>query len=244
MKLYTGKAQPSPGAFCLKIIIAKSLAIVALISIAGAWAVFLPAQDAVAQAEIRFGAKTGLSRATVAGTDFADNRNGFVLGGFVRADFPLFVSAQLEGLFVQKGYALKFDQFIDLDGTILLGNVDADVQLNYVEIPVVLNFPLPVLEPISPELHFGVAVSFLTSEKITFNNTSPEDQERLFPGGDIFEKLDTGFVLGGGINREMGNQQIGLELRYTFGILDIAGDGVRGNNVQSQALMFMVVLGF
>lgn len=244
MTLFAGSAQQPPRAFCLKVFIAKSMPAVVAALISGTLTFFFPTQEAAAQAEIRYGAKAGLSRATVTGTDFAEVRNGFAAGGFVRADFPFFVSAQLEGLFVQKGYTLKFDQFIDLDGTVLLGNVDADVQLNYIEVPIVLNFPLPVLEPIAPELHFGVAVSFLTSEEITFTNTSSEDQERLFPGGDIFEKLDTGFVLGGGIKRDIGSRQVGLELRYTLGILDIAGDGVRGNNVQSQALMFMMTFGF
>ncbi len=127
----SGAKQPS-SPFFLIVIIAKSLRLaIAVLLLSGALMTAFPVLPASAQAEVRYGLKGGLSRATVAGTDFSSIRNGFVLGGFMRVDFPLFVSAQIEGLFTQKGYALKFDQFIDLDGTILLGNVDADVQLNY-----------------------------------------------------------------------------------------------------------------
>ena len=190
-----------------------------------------------AQSDVRFGVRVGPAFTEINGLRLASPRTGYSAGAFVSLNLRNLGVLNVEANYVQKGYKVQFDEFLDLNGEQLLGNVDADFKLNYLELPVLLNLKVPIAPSLSPDLFFGGALSFLLSEEVSFENTEPEDQGNFVTDQPLFDGVDFGLVIGLRLNRPVGSRIVSLEGRYTLGVVNLTDDGLLGETLHNQALV-------
>lgn len=178
-------------------------------TIAGA---FLAFGVADADAQMRIGAKGGVSFSTVSfdpDDEDAESVTGFAGGAEVQ--IPLGASGlvlQPELLYTRKGV-----EFGD-DGD------SRSIDIDYVEIPVLVRFNIPA-QSVMPFVFAGGAVSFEAScsvEDTDGGTTVDADCEDV---GIETESTDFGVLFGGGLAFPAGPGDIFVEGRYNFGLADI-----------------------
>ena len=170
----------------------------------------LSAQDAV-----KTGAKGGLNFATISNGDF-DTRTGFVIGGFAKfgiPDSPL--SIQPEALYSQQGGE----------------NNGNEIRLDYFQVPVLFKFALSQNATVEPNLFVGPYAGYrLVAEQDGATGG-------LFGSGSNIEnqteQVDYGFVLGGGLDIEVGDSIFTMDARYNMGMADVFTDQSGKNRVFS-----------
>lgn len=184
----------------------KTIQFAKILAIAALFLLALPAAQAqMPDGHTRFGLKAGLSAANFSNSNFHDRKGrvGFVGGVF--AKMPLgksnMVSLRPEFLFIMKGATVNRDSFSDVS-----------FKLNYLELPVSLDFNLFAIFNVHAGLQAGTLISKVKD-------------------GFAVKDLDAGWHLGAGI--DLGN--IGLHARYNSSftkVFDIlANDKTRNWNL-------------
>lgn len=170
---------------------------------------------------LQFGGKIGLNFAHLDGNDVlilstATTRVGLVIGGFMVYDFAPLFAVQPEALYSMKGAS----------GT--MQGVDFTYSFNYIEIPVLLKFKIPLAQdsPVSADIHagpdfaFNVASSFRTSGGFPTQTIDVSDETKSF---------EFNLAFGCGVGFGVGPRVLGLEFRYTrgTGTIDKSGGDMR-----------------
>ena len=175
--------------------------------------------------DMRFGAKAGLSLYNTTTSfsgggfsvdDTSDRRLGFAVGAYAIIPINERFSFQPELMFVQKGG--KFtdeddflnDDFFNDDDFFDGEGGTAELIFNYLDIPLLVRFDIPVEGSAAPYLTAGPVVGILLSAKEEFNGESSSIDDEM-------KTLNFGLSLGGGffINR------LHFDLRYEIGLADI-----------------------
>ena len=162
-----------------------------------------------AAAQTTFGVRAGLNVADVSNTfeDFDDfgvdaqPRLGFVGGVFAEVPLSPSFAVRPEVLYSQKGARADFN---DSDG-------DLALKIDYLEIPVLARFGVPVSPTLGLGLLVGPAVAFKLNESIDGFDDRDED---------VVDAVDYGVVAGG----EVGSGPFFVDLRYTFGLASVAAE--------------------
>ena len=162
-----------------------------------------------AAAQTTFGVRAGLNVADVSNTfedvdDFgvdAQPRLGFVGGVFAEVPLSPSFAVRPEVLYSQKGARAEFN---DSDG-------DLTLKIDYLEIPVLARFGVPVSPTLGLGLLVGPAVAFKLNESIDGFDDRDED---------VVDAVDYGVVAGA----EVGSGQFFVDLRYTFGLASVAAE--------------------
>ena len=152
-----------------------------------------------AQSLPEFGIKGGLNYSTFNDTDGFEYKTGFLIGGYANFKIPLSpVSVQPEVIYAQYGANIN--------------NSDAQVVVNYIQVPVLLKFGFE-LPAVSPNVYFGPYMSFNTKAEIKNNDGSLNLEDNV-------NDTEYGVVVGAGLDVS----KIRLGLRYTAGLTNVAND--------------------
>lgn len=172
--------------------------------------VFLTAS--LSQAQVGFGIKGGVNFANVGGADAPPNSKtltGFAAGGYLEISLPMLFTIQPEVLYSQKGFTA--------DENFLGTNVKVTGSLNYLEIPVLLKYSLPV-PVVKPSLYAGPAMGILLSAKGKAEAAGQSQEEDI---KSQTANTDFGLVLGASANVAI----INVDVRYTLGLTTIDKNG-------------------
>jgi opacity protein-like surface antigen len=186
------------------------------------------------QASRRLGLLAGINLATFAGSNVqgASNHTGF-LGGVVLVlpmaqDFAL----QIEGEFTMKGAESNSS------------NANSSFKLNYVELPVLARFDVPVSGGVKPFIYAGTAIALQTSCDIEATSGGVtvtftcEEANRQFGSTTKFNSFDVGAMLGGGLAFDVNGRTLTVGTRYNWGLQHISSDADAKNRVLSFVLTF------
>jgi hypothetical protein len=174
------------------------------------------------QMGITKGVKAGLNMATITGDDVdmgtisPGTRMGFSVGGFVILDLPGMLGVRPEVLYSMKG------AIYDTPAG------DAIIKLDYVEVPVLLQYDLMLPGPVSPVFFAGPALAFNLSAKAESPDGTEEDI-------DDIKSMDIGAVVGAGV---ILNGKITVDLRITLGLSTI-DDSDDEADVKNQVISLM-----
>ncbi len=172
-------------------------------TIAGA---FLAFGVADADAQMRIGAKGGVSFSTVSfDPDDEDAQSVTGFAGGAEVQIPLGASGlvlQPELLYTRKGVEFEGANSIDID---------------YVEIPVLFRFNIPA-QTVMPFVYGGGVVSFEASCTNVASDDSEADCDDVGPST---ESTDFGVLFGGGLGFAAGPGDIFVEGRYNIGLVDV-----------------------
>lgn len=165
-----------------------------------------------AEAQMRFGIRAGANFATVTGDDVdqdaADTRTGLVAGGFLEAPLADIVRAHIGAQYSQKGFQSE------------LAGEDAELKLDYFEVPALLAVLVPTNETIDIRLYVGPTFSFLVSCKGDVGGFQADCED---PDGDKQVKsFDLGGEVGAGLAFGMGGgAALLVDGWYNFGFSSI-----------------------
>ena len=186
------------------------------------------ASPSLAQKNFDFGAKLGLSSTGMFGNAVDENsfpKQGFVGGVFFRRNFNPSMSVQTEVLYSQKGTDCTVENIPGLIDTLA-------IKLDYIEVPILFRYDFAVPMKFKPHLLIGPAVAFNVSARGT-----TDDGNSFYP--DEFDipntrSVDFSLVMGTGVDFSLGAGALGIDARYTLGLLnafeDMSSDGVNANS--------------
>ena len=176
-----------------------------------------------AMSQLKFGLKAGANITKVDGRSFKDEfRYGYHAGGFVEIGLGGKLSIQPEVLFNQ--YQTRVDSsFKNVYENALNFSDNRDIKLNYLSVPVLLNYKLANILSLQAGPQFGILID---QGKTLLNN-----------GKDAFSKGDFSVVAGAQINIS----KIRLSGRYVVGLNNL-NDIDDQNDWKNQG--FQVSLGF
>lgn len=201
----------------------------------------LSVTPATAQVSIEPGVKLGGNLATFQGDDAEatligmdgeadlNRRTGLVVGGFLFMDFAGPFALQPELLYVQKGAKMEGS------ATTMLGPIDfsATYKVDYLEIPVLAKFEVPMTGPASPNLFAGPALGFKMSESWemeVMGETETEDS-------DDIKSTDLGFVIGAGMDFGLTAGTLTVDLRYVLGLSSLPSEGDDEADIKNGGIM-------
>jgi hypothetical protein len=163
-----------------------------------------------------FGIKAGMNIANMHGyyAGGLDSRIGFCGGGFVGFGLTDVFVIQTEAFYTQKGVRWEIRQSP-------LGPWKETYKLDYIEIPLLFKFKLPVKGWVKPTVFVGPA--FAINVNATYRlETDVTWQEWDYD--EFFKDTDFGIVLGGGVDFTLNKGKIVFDCRYTIGLITTSED--------------------
>lgn len=190
---------------------------------------------------VEFGPRAGMAFSTVSvkprsGPTNTEEGNvtGFTLGGFARFR-PGKVGVQTEINFVRKGATVA---------TPANPTNAMDLQLDYLEVPLLLMVPIVGGSSASASVYGGPALALETSCHATMTGLPSRDHFNCNdPNFDIRDRrqTDIGATAGGALRLPLGAGAIVADLRYTFGFVNL-NKSTTGDRVRNRSAM--VTLGY
>ena len=186
----------------------------------------LPAQAQLGEGiDIKPGVRAGVDFMTFGGddtdSDNLDRRTGIMIGGFALVDLTGPFALQPELTYIQKGAESS-------DGDLTRKN-------DYIEIPVLAKFQLPVSGPASPNLFAGPTLGFNVTAELEDDEGNTQDF------GDETSGTEFGLAVGGGVDFGLGTGTLMVDLRYELGLTSI-DDTDADQSIRNQG--FVITAGF
>jgi hypothetical protein len=188
------------------------------------------------QAQMQLGLKAGLNIATVSGSDAdnlfetsLDSRTGFNGGLFFMYQFNNLFAIQPEAYYTMKGASKE------ISGTTIT------LKLDYVEIPVLFKVIIPTAGTnLKPSLFVGPALAFNTGAKV---KGEYQGQSAEIDIDSVVTSTDFSLVFGGGVGFMIGNNELGVDIRYSLGLTSW-DDETDPYDVKNNVLSFNAYFGF
>jgi hypothetical protein len=174
-----------------------------------------------AQTQFSAGPTIGLNFATFNGKDAnqygnLSSKTGLYIGGFLNIHFTELFALQPEIAFTMKGS--------DGTETIYGDNYNITYTENYIEIPILLKFYIPIegARTIKPNLYVGPALAFKVASNV---EVSANGNSQTVDISNTTKDFDFGLAFGGGVGFVVGRGMLDLSLRYTLGLTSIDDSG-------------------
>ena len=195
---------------------------------------------------LEIGAEAGLnlSDLSVDGPDtedVLDSATGIRFGGILRVNTGSVFGFQTGLSYSQKG--AEFSQDIVPEGS------EADVAIDYLEVPVLLNLNIPTgPAPVQPRVYAGGNISFelacdvnTAQEGVSGSVECASDAADDFLGAET-KSTDFGLLFGGGLGFPAGPGAFNVDVRYDLGLTDIFDDDA--DEVELKNRNFQAVAGY
>lgn len=176
-----------------------------------------------------FGVMAGVNLAKVGGGDVlkSDNRTGVMGGVFVTFHLTRSFGIQPELLYTQKGFSDNSDP-----------NFDATFKMDYIDLPVLLRYDIPVVGPIRPFFVAGPAFGLQAKCALQASGdgaSASVDCDHLQDAEIQFEKksFDMSGVVGAGLDFRLGGTTMMLGARYEHGFSDVVENAAVKNRTWS-----------
>lgn len=182
----------------------------------------------------RVGLLAGFTSSTIAADDDEDvptrRRNGFLGGAYLA--LPLGtggLALRPELLYVQKGARIREADF----------EVDATIQLDYVEVPVLLEYTVPVTGGLRPQFYAGPAFGYQARCAVSARggglsvSGSCDDLSDDADDPTARRRFEASGVVGGALAFGAGRQQVTVGARYTHGFSELFEDSSAKNRAFS-----------
>jgi hypothetical protein len=175
--------------------------------------VILLMPSSILAGDYSFGFKAGADLASFYGADAlnAEFRVGVYAGGFFVYRLSELFELQPEAFFSIKGNTYEEE------------GIETTTRLDYIEIPLLARFNLPVEEKYSPVIFAGPYVAFSVGAESRIKTAEEDKVGRL----DDVELTDAGMVVGGEISIDLGGKRLLFDLRYSAGLANVFRSGAK-----------------
>jgi hypothetical protein len=191
---------------------------------------------ASAQPMISYGVTAGWGLASISAEDdelndaLSDMRNGLDIGGFVEVPVNDMFSVVIAGKYAQKGAKGTFTE----DGI----SFDSTVKVDYIDIPILANFPINTMGSFRPFIYAGGVPAFKVSAKSVAEFEGEEFEEDL---DDEVKSFDFGLMFGGGV--QFGGRY-GVAVDYNLGLLNVNEEEDEEGTIKSRQLVVRFIVSF
>ena len=176
------------------------------------------------------GVMAGVNLSKIGGDDItsADNRTGLLGGVFVTFHLTNTFGLQPEVLYSQKGASDNSDP-----------SFDATFKLDYIDVPLLLRYDIPVVGPIRPFFVAGPSFGLQVKCEVEASSdgaTASADCDRIADSSEIqFQKktFDLSGVVGAGLDFRLGGTTLMVGARYEHGFSDVVEDASARNRTWS-----------
>ena len=170
---------------------------------------------AVAAGELSAGAKAGFNLSNLTGTpayweSYKDYKTGFTGGLVLLYEFNDQLAIQPELLYSQRGVQSNL-----YEGFIL---VDVTASFNYVELPILLRYQVPLKGKFKPYVFAGPSISYSLSSELELSASILSASVDI---GNLTHVSDFGLVAGGGFGYEVGSGVLTLDARVYYGFTNV-----------------------
>ena len=180
--------------------------------------------------------ETGFGSGTVANLK-ANSHTGFKGGLYFNFHLSGPISFQPEALYTQNGVNIQ---------SLTSYNDKVNVQLNYVEIPLLIRYEVGNTQRIHPALLIGGSGAYRIkcALRTTFEgqNEQQECGKLIDRSPDPFKKFDASLIGAGSLEIQLSGRTISVQLRYTYGVVGITEYAANSPNVRNRAFGLMVGL--
>lgn len=205
--------------------------------------------NAAVAGDVSFGIKAGLNYTAITNNpkSWDDNlewKAGISAGAFLSYRFNEWLSLQPELLYSQRGVNSKL-----LDYSII--EVDLTAAFSYIEIPLLLEYTVPLEGSFRPVIYAGPVLSYMLSSELELSASILSATVDI---GSLSHVNDFGGILGAGFEWDVGNGLVTFDVRYqrgftnviTSGDFEINGDPqvIEADDVKNQGLAFLVGYAF
>jgi hypothetical protein len=194
----------------------------------------LIAFSTLSTAQLKLGVKAGGNIANLSGDDVGnpDSKFGIAAGVFLFHQLSPMFAIQPEVYYSMKGATDKED---------FNGNtVDITLTLDYIEIPVLLKFLIPVQGAnINPAIFVGPFIGINTTAKVKAEGNGQSAEQDL----EDIKSTEFGLQFGGGIGFDIGNNELGFDIRYILGLTSI-DDSASNADVKNNVINFNAYFAF
>jgi outer membrane protein W len=214
----------------------------AVLGIVALYAVYVPTAGAQNKSTMTFGIMAGANYAKVSQdpeqTDVSfDYTTGLLAGAFLGIRVNDVFSIEPQVLYSVKG--------TKLEGTGSNSSITGSIKLNYVEVPLLGKFWIPMSNSqVRPFVFAGPEFAYLIScraKGTAFGTTVSDDCDQT----DLKVKsTDVGATVGGGLEFMAGRQSVRVDGRYTHGLTDINDDSTDPTKAKNRAFAVTVGVGF
>ncbi|MBP3193555.1 porin family protein [Natronogracilivirga saccharolytica] len=183
-----------------------------------------------------YGVKGGVNFSSITETDNSDMLTGFHFGGFVNIRPPLSpISIQPEVLYTRLGTNFEIipsPGVNDLEPDV----IEETLTIDYLQIPVLLNYYLPLPGPLGPKLFAGPYVGFKMDSEYDseINDIDLTDQ---------LNDLDFGLVFGAGTDISLLLATVHVEARFMLGLESVYTEDF-DNDERNRAIMLSAGIAF
>jgi outer membrane protein W len=165
--------------------------------------------------DLSVGAKAGFNFSNISNTPsywepYKDYKTGFTGGLVLLYEFNDQLAIQPELLYSQKGVQSNL-----YEGIIL---VDVTASFNYVELPILLRYQVPLKGKFKPFVFAGPCISYSLSSELEL---SASILSVTLDIGSLSHVSDFGLVAGGGFGYEVGNGLLVLDARVYYGFTNV-----------------------
>jgi Outer membrane protein beta-barrel domain len=183
---------------------------------------------------LRVGVMAGLNSATLGGSDAddADRKNGLLAGVYLVKPLTSSIALRPELLYSQKGAETSFDDE-DFSGKVKF-------KLDYIDIPVLLQFEPTGGGDVRPHLFLGPSFGFKASCKIEGTGSGVSASVDCEDSDIDLKSFDVGGVVGAGLSFPLGGVRAALGARYQHGFSDLES----GSSVKNRVLSLHIGLEF
>jgi hypothetical protein len=178
------------------------------------------ASNVEADARLSLEPKFGLNFATLSGDSDAGIIVGGIAGGALTVQLSENLAFRTELLFSMKGSDWERD-WVEGDTT---GTISQWVRINYVELPVLVEYSLPKYGRLRPYLYAGPAFAYNVVSEAKVKNVAHSQGQKVMHESKYYNSVynvkSTQFeiVLGGGFDISLGAKSLAIEGRYTLGL--------------------------
>jgi len=155
---------------------------------------------------------------------------GFTIGAYMSFELSRRFTFLTELYYAEKGSKVRHPSF----------QSEFDLNLTYVEVPLLVNFLPPVGSALQPRLFAGPYAGFIIDSSSSF---TVEDGTVVTPD-DFVEQtsdVDWGAVVGAGVDADLSFRTFTLEFRYSAGLSSVFNDAVEGDYRNG---VFSILFGF
>ena len=159
-----------------------------------------------------------------------DTRKDIVAGAFLQVPIAGNISLQPEILFIRKGFESP-------DASA------ADLRLDYVQVPLLIQYHLLSAGPVTPRLYAGPSLGFEAACTLFGSDVEGAEAESDCADENIdTESADFGIAFGGGVDVSLGTIVVTGDVRYDLGVTNINGLEDEGS-AKNRAWEFMAGIG-
>ncbi len=162
-----------------------------------------------ANAQVRFGLKSGLNISSFYGDDAGnlDSKFGFSGGFFlsIKTQKPLIIQPELN-------YSMK-------GAKTFLGSDKITLDYHYIDIPVLFKYVIPLndTQGINPIIFAGPFIGFNTRAQTIVNSNGQMESQN---NASVVNR-EYGFQFGGALGFNIGNNELGIDIRYVLGLTSV-----------------------